>query len=177
MAAWTTNGGLTVQAGVGRANSFGAVANTTNGATYAKKALGNTYTNGYARVYFNLISTSSQVNMIRFRTASDASLAYLGVISNGKLILRSDVSSLTITSATSVGVNTGWHTLEFRLQINGAASITEVWLDGVRINDLSITTNLGVTPIGRIQVGEVNSGRTYHVVFDDFVFDSNPVGP
>jgi hypothetical protein len=35
-----------------------------------------------------------------------------------------------------------------------------------------MTTNLGSTPIGRLQIGEVNTGRTYRVLFDDVVFDT-----
>jgi hypothetical protein len=63
------------------------------------------------------------------------------------------------------------------MTINGASSITEVWLDGVKINSLSLTTNLGTNPIGGLQIGEVQTGRTYDVVFDDVVFDIQRVGP
>jgi len=61
--------------------------------------------------------------------------------------------------------------------INGTSSTTEVWLDGVKVNDLSITTNLGTTLIGRIQIGEVNAVGTYNVVFDDVVFNTQRIGP
>ena len=50
--------------------------------------------------------------------------------------------------------------------INGASSQTETWLDGVRINPLSLTESLGTSPIGRIQLGENSTGRTYDVAFD-----------
>jgi hypothetical protein len=102
------------------------------------------------------------------------SIAYLFVNTSGKLGLRNDVNATTLTSTTSVG--SGWHALEFHIVINGASSTTEVWLDGTRINDLSITTNLGTTSIGRLQIGEVMSGRTYNVIFDDVIFDTQPVG-
>ncbi|MFN8567375.1 MAG: hypothetical protein U0Z44_07620 [Kouleothrix sp.] len=61
--------------------------------------------------------------------------------------------------------------------ISGATSATEVWLDGVKIGALSVSTNLGTTPIGRLQVGEVQAGRTYNVLFDDSVFNTQPIGP
>jgi hypothetical protein len=35
--------------------------------------------------------------------------------------------------------------------------------------------SLGSTPIGRLQIGEVNTGRTYDVLFDDVVFDPSPL--
>jgi len=50
-----------------------------------------------------------------------------------------------------------------------------VWLDGVRINDLSRTEGLGGTAIGRIQLGDNSTGRTYDVAFDNVVVDINPI--
>ncbi len=170
LSAWTSNAGLVVQQAQVHSGSFAVEANTTNGITYAKKTLPGTYPDGWGRIYFNLLSYSSQVNLLRLRTAGDGSLAYLFVNTSGKLGLRNDVSATTLTSATPVG--SGWHELMLRLVVNGSASTTQVWLDGVPINDLSVTTNLGTTPIGRFQIGEVNSGRTYRVLFDDVVFDT-----
>jgi hypothetical protein len=175
LASWTTNVGLTVQTTLVHSGTYAAQGNTTNGATYAKKTLPNTYSEGYARIYFNLVSYSNQVNLLRYRTSADVSIGYLFVSTSGKLGLRNDVSATTLTSATSVG--SGWHTLEFHVVINDASSTTEVWLDGTRINDLSITTNLGTNPIGRLQIGEVMSGRTYNVIFDEVVFDVQRIGP
>ena len=63
LSAWTTSGGLTVQSALVHSGSFAAQGNTTNGATYAKKLLPTTYSNGYARIYFNLVSYSSQVEI------------------------------------------------------------------------------------------------------------------
>jgi hypothetical protein len=177
LSAWTTYSGLTMQGGVVHTGNFAAEGNTTNGATYAKKVLASTYTDAYARTYFNLVSFASQVNLLRFRTSTDGSIAYLGVSTTGKLLLRNDAGAVTVNSATGVSAGSGWHALEFHAVINGAASTTEVWLDGVKVNDLSVTTNLGSTAIGRVQIGEVNTGRTYDVVFDDVVFSTGPIGP
>ena len=134
-----------------------------------------TYTKGYARIYFNLVSYTSQVNLLRYRTATDGSMTYLFVNTAGMLGLRNDVGATTVTSSTTVG--SGWHALEYHAVVNGATSTTEVWLDGIRVNDLSITTNLGTSAINRLQIGEVNSGRTYNVIFDDVVFDTQYIGP
>jgi hypothetical protein len=148
---------------------------STNGNTYAKKTLPSTYTNAYGRIYFKLVSYSSQVNLLRFRTALDGSIAYLYVNSTGNLGLRNDAGAQTFTSSVSVPAGSGWHVLE--LHTDGTLGTTEVWLDGVRVNALSVTTNLGTTPVGRFQIGEVQSGRTYNVVFDDVVFNTQRIGP
>jgi hypothetical protein len=53
-----------------------------------------------------------------------------------------------------------------------------VWLDGTPVGALSLTLDLGTTPIGKVQIGEVNTaGRVYNVVFDDVGFDTQRVGP
>ena len=175
LAAWTSSGGLTVQTAAVHAGTYAAQGNTTNGATYAKKTLPSTYTDAYGRVYFNILSQSSQVNVLRLRTSADGSIAYLYVDTAGKLALRNDAGSATFTSSTSVG--SGWHALELHAVINGAAGSTEVWLDGVKITALSVTTNLGSTAVGRLQIGEVQSGRTYNLLLDDAVFNTAPIGP
>jgi hypothetical protein len=154
--------------------TYAARGNTTNGTTYAKKTFPSTYNEGYARIYFNLVSYSSQVNLLRYRTSTDASIAYLFVSTTGKLSLRNDINASTLTSATTIG--SGWHALEFHVVIDGVSSTTTVWLDGTRVNDLSITTNLGSNLIGRFQIGEVMTGRVYDVLFDDVIFDLQPIG-
>src|SRR5215213_10209641 len=175
LSAWTSSGGLTVQTALVHSGTYAAQGNTTNGNTYAKKTLSTTYNEGYARIYFNLVSYSSQVNLFRYRTSADVSLAYLFVNTSGKLGLRNDIAATTITSTTSAG--SGWHALEFHVVINGASSTPEVWLDGTKITDLSVTTNLGTGLIGRLQIGEVMTGRTYNVILDDVVFDVQQIGP
>jgi hypothetical protein len=176
MSSWTTSGGLTVQTALVNSGTYAARGTTTDGRTFAKKTLPASYRNGYARIYFNLVSHSSQVNLLRYRTSTDTSLVYLFINTSGKLSLQNDVSVTTLTSTTSVG--SGWHALEFHVVINGTSSTTEVWLDGIRISNLSITTNLGTSLIGRLQIGEVQSAtRIYDVIFDDVIFDTQRIGP
>jgi chitodextrinase len=174
LSAWTSSAGLTVQSSVVKSGDFAAQGNTTNGATWAKKTLPAAYADGYARIYFNLLSYSSQVNLLRLRTPSDGSLGYLFVNTSGRLGFRNDVAGVSTSSTTTVGP--GWHSLELRIQVAGTSSVTEVWLDGVKVGPLSMTASLGSDPIGRIQIGEAFTTRTYNIVFDDVVFDVKPVG-
>ena len=99
LSAWTSSGGL-VAAGHDRASgSFAAEGNTTNGSTYAKKTLPATYTDGFGRVYFNVKSAASQVNLLRFRTAADGSLGYVFVTATGQVGFRNDVAATTTMSS------------------------------------------------------------------------------
>ncbi|HEX2736516.1 MAG TPA: hypothetical protein VHP57_00090, partial [Acidimicrobiia bacterium] len=155
-----------------------AQANTSNGNTYAKKTLAATYTDAFSRVWFNPVSAASQVNLVRYRTATDASIGYVFISASGSLGVRNDVAGTTTTSATALGIGSGWHSLELHMVVNGLSSTIEVWLDGAIVGDLSSTTaNLGATPIGRFQIGEVQSGRTYSVVYDDAAFATVRIGP
>ena len=157
------------------AGGFAAEGNTTNGATYAKKALAGGL-DGYARVYFNVKSAASQVNLLRLRATGGVSLGYLFVSPGGQLAWRNDVTATTATSSAIAGP--GWHALELHLLVNGTSSISEAWLDGTSLADISFaTTNLGSSPISEFQIGEVQTGRTYDVVFDDAAFGAQRIGP
>jgi hypothetical protein len=175
LSAWTSSSGLVPQSSTVRSGSFAVEGATTNGATYAKKTLPSAYADGFGRVYFNLESASSQVNLLRFRTAADGSLGYVFVTATGQVGVRNDVGATTTMSSTVAGA--GWHAIELHMTVNGSGSSIEVWLDGVRLNDIALSgVNLGTTPIGRLQIGEVQSGRTYDVVFDDAAFATGRIG-
>ncbi|MDQ4005925.1 MAG: polysaccharide lyase, partial [Actinomycetota bacterium] len=57
-------------------------------------------------------------------------------------------------------------------KVDGSLSAVEVWLDGVRVNDLSMTLPLGTNRIGELRLGEHASGRTYDLAFDDVIASS-----
>jgi hypothetical protein len=104
------------------------------------------------------------------------SIVYLYRGSTGKLTFRNQVTGASTSSATLVSLGV-WHEAQLRVRINGISSESEVWLDGVRVNDLSLTQSLGTTPIGRVQVGENTSGRTYDVAFDDVALGTGYIAP
>src|SRR5205807_1223996 len=63
LSAWTSSAGLVVESTDVRTGGFAAEGNTSNGNTFARKTLGATYTNAYARLGFELKSQLSQVNL------------------------------------------------------------------------------------------------------------------
>ena len=169
--------GLTVENTDVRTGTFAAEGNTTNGNTLARKTLGATYLDAYARVGFELKSQTSQVNLLRMRDAGGVSIGYLYVSTGGKLGFHDDALNTNTLSATIVG--SGWHALELHLGISGATGTVEVWLDNVRIADLSNVgaANVGTSAVGQFQIGEAQTARTYDVVFDDAAFGSGRLGP
>src|SRR5207253_3023654 len=127
----------------------------------------------YYRVRFKAATQSATaVNLLRFRTATGAAILTAFVSQTGKLAYRNDVSAVTTTSTTSVG--TTWHELQVHALVTDASSRVDVWLDGLAVPDLSKPESLGPTPIGRIELGETATGRTFDVAFDDVLVDSSP---
>ena len=173
---WTSSGGIGVETTNVNGGTYAAEANTVAGATYGKKLLPSTYTSGYLRAYVQIVSTVNQLNVLRFRTATDASIGYLYVTTGGKLGLKSDSVATGTLSTASFAFGT-WHSLEVHFTINGTSGGTEVWLDGSPVAALSMTVNLGTTAIGKVQIGEVNASGTWDVVYDDVAFNTSRVGP
>jgi len=165
---WTSSSGLVAESATVHAGSWAVEGNTTNGATYAKKTLATTSTSVHASVWYRIASASSQVNLLRVRTSTDTSIGYVYVSSTGTLGLRDDAGAVTLTSSVVPGA--GWHLLELTLTI-GTSGASSVSVDGATVASLSKTGNWGTTPVGRFQIGEVQTGRIYDVVFDDAEID------
>lgn len=169
---WTTYGGLSLVTAVRHTGMYGAQGSTTSGRTYAKKLFASTYADGFARAWFDEISASGNVNVLRLRTAADASIGYVAVTSSGHLTFHSDASGGT-TAASAVAVTKGmWHELELHAVIASSSSRIEVWLDGAVVPELTTSVDLGTTPIGKMQIGEVNGSGIWNVVWDDVTFSS-----
>jgi hypothetical protein len=178
LGAWTSTSGLMVQDVVVRDGALAALGSTTTGATYAKESLPTTYPDGFLRAWVDVPSAYDQVNLLRFRTAGGTSLGYVFVTPSGALGFRNDIAATTTTSATHLDIGSGWHLVEVHLTTSGLVSTVQVWLDGAQIDDLSSTSiDMGSTPIGGIQIGEVQSGRSYVVAFDQVAFDTARLGP
>ena len=111
------------------AGAYAAEGNTTVGSTYVAKSLPSTYACGYLRAYIRIFSATSQVNLLRFRTAAAGSIGYVYVTASGALALRNDVEGPPFISTAMFSFET-WHSLEVHFIIDGASGHTEVWLDG-----------------------------------------------
>lgn len=175
LSAWTSSFGLSAESSTVHSGAFAVEGNTTNGNTYAKKTLPATFTDGFARIYFDLPSFVSRVNLLRLRDVAGNSLGYLFVNTSGTLGLRDDVTGSTVTSTTSVAA--GWHALELHMRNDGATHAVDAWLDDVPVDGLSSSVaNTSAALIGQIQIGEVQAGRTYDLFLDDVVFATQRIG-
>ncbi len=169
LSAWTASHGFGLETSLVHSGQYAAEANTTNGATYARAVLPSTYTTGYARVWFEIVSQSSTVNVLRLNNASAVQIAYLYVSPTTKTLGMTAGKMFTSTTTVSEGV---FHELEMEVTLSGATSTTHVWLDGTLISALSRTVTLPAAPIKELQLGQVMTGGTYNVAFDDAAFDT-----
>jgi chitodextrinase len=173
---WTLNSGLVAQQSHVFRGSWAAGATATGAAVpgpSAYKQLAQDEASLYYETWFNILSQTTNVNLFRFRNnlLGHNALATLFVSSTGKLGLRNDVTSTPTTSTTAVSAGT-WHTAQVHVTINGTLSSTQVWLDGNPVADLSLSgIDLGMNPIGRLELGDPSASRTFDVAFDNVVAD------
>ncbi|HEX6287730.1 MAG TPA: fibronectin type III domain-containing protein [Herpetosiphonaceae bacterium] len=147
-------------------------------ASYAIKQLSAPQQEIYYRVVFQIIDQQDKnsVYLMRFRTASNASLVGLYVSGTGKLGYRNDITDKSVTSAVLVSRRV-WHEVQVRVRVADTNSQIEVWFDGAHVDALSKTESFGADPIDRVQLGENASEKTYDVFFDDVVVDTRFIKP
>jgi hypothetical protein len=159
--------GLTVQQQEVYAGSWAARQTSTGSATYAYKQLSVAQNDLSYGMRFKVLSQgANNVTLGKFSTSGDASRLAFYRSSSGILGLRNDAAGVTTTSNTSVSLGV-WHQLTVHIRINGSAGETDVSFDGAPVPALKTTQSLGVDPIGRVQLGNNQTLRTYDVAFDD----------
>jgi chitodextrinase len=168
---WTSDSGLVAQQQLVYAGAWAARA-TATGSTGASAylALPRAQPELYGRVRFQLVSHGANpVSLLRLRTSTGAAIGTVSISSTGRLVWRDDVTALATTSSTVVTPGV-WHELEAHV-LTGSAPLSEVWLDGVKVDVLTRSDSLGSTPVGRVELGDPSTGRTYDVAFDDVSVD------
>jgi len=167
LTAWTSSTGLVVQDAVVAEGTYAARATMTGAAAYATRTLSATTSAAMVRLRLNLQSQSgpTSVNFVKLRTATGTAIAEIYVTPDRALGLRNDVTAVSTDS--SIVMDTGvWHEITFRSTVAGGSSTSEVTYDGVVVPALSLTHDLGLSPIGRIQMGENVTGRTAELAYD-----------
>jgi fibronectin type 3 domain-containing protein len=168
---WTSPGVVTAQQQQTFAGSWAARATSTGGGASAYVQLSQAQSELYYQLHFKVISQgANSVILDRVRTSSGTSLVKVYLDSSGKLAYRNDISGATATSSTVVGSGS-WHTLQLHTLV-GTSGQVDVWLDGTKITALSRTESLGTTPVGRLDIGDTTTGRTFDVAFDEVVADA-----
>ncbi len=140
-------------------------ARTTSSVAWAEKKLSLSSFDVNVVVWFNLTQRSSTVWLTRLRTASAVSRVRVYLTATGALAYRNEVAGVNRISAVKVAVG-AWHQLTVHAVIGTAGSV-EVSLDGVVVPGLSRAESLGTEAVGRVEIGNRPTDRTYSLVFDD----------
>ena len=172
---WTGGSGLVVQQQEVYAGVYAARGTSTGAPSYAYKRLTSNQSHLYYKVRLKSISQGSRwVYPMRILTANGGQILSLFLTggSSAKIGYQNYVTNSTVTSASTVSRGI-WHEIEVHVRIAGAASVEEVWLDGVLLSDLSRRDPLGTTAAGRVQLGENGTGAPADIVYDDVTVDGS----
>jgi len=166
---WTTVNGLTTDGSIRHTGDFAARESSTGTTTYAYENLPGSYSELWAQAWVYVVSRNTSATLIGFRTVGGGSIVNAYLDTNGRVSLRNSAAGVTTYGGTTIAAGT-WHRVVLYARVDGASGSLDVWVDGVAVPGLSLTgQNLGTTPIGRLQLGETTTGRTYDIALDDVV--------
>jgi hypothetical protein len=174
---WSRIAGLATASDPGATGQFAVRATATGGGgVYGFRDLSPAVTDLYTSLRFKYDAAGTSAYMTKLRDPAGTAIVglYRSSSSSGTLTLRNSVTAATINSTTPIALGV-WHRLELRVHIAGAAGETEVWLDGTRVDALSGTQNLGTAPVGRFQLSDDQSQRSFDAFFDDVLLDDPAV--
>ncbi len=165
LSAWTSTRLMSAQTQFSHSGTWAGRTTVVSDRGYASKSLATTSSDVTFTTRVNVLSHSGTAMLIRLRSATGAGIASLRINSTGRIQRRNEVVGSTLTSATVLSRSV-WHELRLRAVVAQATPFLEVWLDGVRLVDVSGPTALGTAPVGQVQVGN-STKATMDVVFDD----------
>src|SRR5262249_19574368 len=108
---------------------------------------------------------TKQLGLLKLRSTSGALLVSLFRATDGTLRLRNLPAGTTAKSKLVLPLGS-WHQLQLHLHVAGAASSSEVWLDGAPVASLGVTQALGSDLIGALQLGDEATRGAWDVAFD-----------
>jgi hypothetical protein len=164
---WPVNTGLSVQQEIVAGGQF-AVRGVSSGSgpAWARASLSQAEVDVVASVDFHVVSKgNNELTLLRLKSGGNGTLLSVHLTPAGRLSYRYVGGSGSVQSDVipAFGV---WHTLEAHFTA-GATGQIEIWLDGVRIDALSVSADLGSAPVALVEIGDTASTRTFDVVFDD----------
>lgn len=171
LAGWSRSSGMAVQQQLVHEGSWAARATSTGQPAYAYKLLESTYQDLYYRIYFDLVSNSTTVTLLRIRTSTGVVILTVGVNKSVKLFTNVPTAAKNTVGDTVTRGAGVWHELQVHVLVSANSSREDVWLDGAAVPTLSRSDPLGTTPAGRIDLGDAVKTRTFDVAFDEVVAD------
>jgi hypothetical protein len=167
---WSSYRNLSATAANAHAGQRSLLADTSNGNAWTRRALGATPASTTTTLWLRMPSSglATAFTVVKLRTAADRAIAGIAVNALRKLQLRNDVTATTTTGSAPAMTLDAWHRIDFTATTSGTASTTLVRQDGATVGAISASNvNLGTTPVGMVQLGELSSGKTFTAQWDD----------
>jgi hypothetical protein len=169
LAAWTRTAGAVVRTATPRTGTFELdVDSTSGGPAYARRTLGGTLTSTDSSAGIRLLTApaSGATALLRLKAADDTALVTVSMDTAGRLKLRNEIAKVAWSSTTALPVG-AWSLVSVRITTAGASSTLQVFLNGVAVPGLSVTSDLSTYRVGAVQIGDNTKGPTGHALFDD----------
>jgi hypothetical protein len=126
----------------------------------------------YARLRFRVLTQGEHtLYLVRVSDETGGHLAGVYRSAAGRLAVRDQETEQSATSEVDIALDR-WYELVLRARAGSQGGL-EVWLDGVRLGDISDQWPLSGTSLGSIQVGDDVSERTFQLLVDDVAAGPN----
>ncbi|MBI5088718.1 MAG: hypothetical protein HZB15_07650, partial [Actinobacteria bacterium] len=167
---WTTVGGVSLDNTIGSPAAPSARIAFTGAAANAWMLLASPVNQVCFSTNVNVASATTDFDLFRLRTAANGAVIKVFRTAAGALGIRNDSGGTSTTSATQLG--TGWHNVELCGTV-GAATTWTLYRDGaVVVNNWA--ANTGTTAVGRVQIGDTATAKTFTANYDHVVVDQAP---
>ncbi|MEO6711933.1 MAG: fibronectin type III domain-containing protein, partial [Mycobacteriales bacterium] len=177
---WTVTGPVAIDTLSPHAGTQDARIQCAGAACWAHRAFagGQTVSDLWLQTWVNVATIDTKSTfLLKLRTAgSGTGVSVVGIYLNnkGRLSFRNDAAGLSV--AGSHVVTAGWHRVTVHL-IVGTGGRIDMWLDGTSLTELNRTADFGTAAIGRLQIGENSTGRTFDARLDDIVASPIAITP
>ena len=125
------------------------------------------------------MALNSQENLLRLRMPDGTSIGYAYVTTAGMLAFHNDMKGTNSASATG-GARAGtWSSCTSLRTVERDARPARCrsgWTARRSGTSPRPAVDIGTTPIGAMQIGEVQAGKSFDVAFDDAAFGTSRLG-
>jgi hypothetical protein len=177
LGSWSSQTAMSVQSALVATGSFAARAKGNETVAYARKSFDTAAQEFFIRTRFQVYTQGdNSISLLRTYKSSSSPLVSVYVTRSGRIAIQNSVTGATTNSATGI-VRKTWNELQLRVRVVGSQSLITVWLNGVKLSDVSKTVSLGTAGIKLVQIGENINGRTFDVIYDDFAICTGGLCP
>jgi serine protease len=163
---WSRNTNMTITQVLGNAKARAFSSPAAMRAAFAQKDF-KARNELFAKAEFRIpVSSNTDITLFSVRSASNGTITNLIRQPSGKLAVYSGTTRLTVSSATTLALNTAY-IVESRTFVSGTHSRIDVWVNGAKLPEMSTDVNLGTQSIARFQIGETATNRSFTMTFDD----------